>query len=132
MSFSLFLKAVMVWFIMAIFAILNGISREKLLNPNLGDSIALPLSGITLSLLIFALTYLFFNFLGQYRNIIYLYIGIQWVTMTLTFEFIFGHYVIGKSWVEIVEVFNIFEGNLFILALLVSLLSPLLVSYMKK
>lgn len=117
---------------MALFAILNGILRENFLIPSLGETIAQPLSGIILSILIFVLTYLFFPIFGNLKSHIYVTIGIQWISMTLAFEFLFGHYVLGKTWLEILEVFNLFTGNLFTLALLVTLFAPLLVSEIKK
>ena len=129
---SLFLKAAVVWFAMALFAILNGILRENLLMPSLGETISQPLSGILLSILIFVLTYLFFPFYAKQKSLTYLLIGVQWISMTLAFEFLFGHYVLGKSWLQILEVFNIFTGNLFTLALLVTLFAPLLVSQQRK
>ena len=132
MSFYLFIKSTMIWFIIAFFAVLNGILRENILTPYLGKLIALPVSGITISLLIFTITYLFFDLFAKHRKPTYISIGFLWVSMTLIFEFIFGHYVIGKSWIELFQVFNLFEGNLFILALFTSFISPLLVSQIKK
>lgn len=132
MTLHLFLKAAMIWLIIAIFAIINGIFRESILVPYFGKSVALPASGITLSIIIFTITYLSFKLISKNKYFTYLYIGIQFVTMTLVFEFFFGHYVIGKSWSELLQVFNLLEGDLFIIALLISLLSPLLVAKIKK
>lgn len=132
MTLNLFLKVAMIWFIIVIVAVINGIFRESILVPYFGEAVALPASGITLAIIIFIIIYLSFKLFGKNKYLSYLYIGIQFVTMTLVFEFIFGHYVIGKSWSELLQVFNILEGDLFILALLVSLLSPLLVAKIKK
>lgn len=132
MSVYLFFKAAIVWFVIAFFAVLNGIFREHVLKPCLGETLALPLSGITLSIIIFTITLLSFRLFDKNSSRTYLYIGIQWVSMTLLFEYIFGHYVIGRSWLNLLEVFNILKGDLFIVALLTSLFSPLLVSLIKK
>jgi len=132
MNFYLSLKAAILWFIIALFAIANGIFRESFLEPYLGDTLALPLSGITLSMMIVTITFFSFRLIQNHSSSTYLYIGLQWVIMTLIFEFIFGHFVMGISWQELLQVFNIFEGNLFILALLISLFSPLLVSRVRK
>lgn len=132
MTLNLFLKVAMIWFIIVIVAVINGIFRESILVPYFGEAVALPASGITLAIIIFIIIYLSFKLFGKNKYLSYLYIGIQFVTMTLVFEFVFGHYVIGKSWSELLQVFNILEGDLFILALLVSLLSPLLVAKIKK
>jgi len=132
MTLNLFLKVAMIWFIIVIVAVINGIFRESILVPYFGEAVALPASGITLAIIIFMIIYLSFKLFSKNKYLSYLYIGIQLVTMTLVFEFVFGHYVIGKSWSELLQVFNILEGDLFILALLVSLLSPLLVAKIKK
>jgi hypothetical protein len=132
MSLYLILKAAMIWFIIAIFAIANGIFRESFLEPYLGEVVALPVSGITLSIIIFTITFFSFKLIENNASMTYLYVGIQWIVMTLLFEFIFGHYVIGKSWSELFQVFNILKGNLFIVALLVSLFSPIIVSHIRK
>ncbi|MCW8821305.1 MAG: hypothetical protein OQK45_03680 [Sulfurovum sp.] len=131
MTVSLFLKTSMIWFIIAILAIVNGIFRESVLVSNLGQSMAIPVSGITLSFIIFIVTYVSFPLFGKHNSLTYFLIGLQWVLMTLIFEFLFGHYVIEKSWSSILQVFNVMTGNLFIIVLLVSLISPLLVAKIK-
>ena len=128
MSLYLFLKAALIWFIIAVFAIANGIFRESFLEPYIGEAIALPLSGITLSIIIFTIALLSFKLIEKTNSMTYLYIGIQWVIMTLVFEFVFGHFVMGKTRQELFQVFNPLEGNLFVLALFVSLFSPIVVS----
>ena len=132
MSVYLFLKASMIWFIMAIFAVINGMIRENIFVPYLGEANALPISGISLSIIIFTITYLSFDLFGKNGYLTNLYIGIQWVAMTLIFEFVFGHYAMGKSWLELLQVFNLLEGNLFIVALLVTFFSPIVVALIKK
>ena len=132
MNASLIFKVSIIWIVIAIFAVGNGIFREIILVPNIGHDPALPISGIILSLVIFLITYLFFPFLGKHDFKTYLLIGFQWVIITILFEFIFGHYVVGKSWSTIFQVFNIMKGDLFVLVLLASLLSPLLVAKLKK
>lgn len=129
--YKIFLKASMIWFLIAIFAILNGVFRENVLISNLGQSMAVSVSGITLSMIVFIVTYLFFPLFGKQYALTYFLIGLQWVFMTLLFEFFFGHYMMGKSWSDILQVFNIMKGDLFIIVLIVSLLSPLLVAKIK-
>ena len=132
MSVYLFLKAIMIWFIIAVFAVLNGIMRENIFVPYFGEAAALPISGITLSIIIFTITYLSFRLFDKCSSIGYLYIGMQLVVMTLAFELTFGHFVMGKTWQELFGVFNVIKGDLFIVALLVTFLSPKIVSMIKK
>jgi len=129
--YRIFLKTSVIWFVIALLAIANGVFRENILVSSLGQSIALPVSGITLSIIVFIVTYISFPIFGKNSALTYFLIGLQWVLMTLLFEFMFGHYMIGKSWSDILQVFNIMKGNLFIIVLIVSLFSPLLVAKIK-
>ena len=131
MTVNLFLKASIIWVIIALFAIMNGIFRENVLVSILGQHMAVSVSGIMLSIIVFIVTYLFFPFIGKHHTLAYFFIGLQWVVMTLMFEFVFGHYVMGKPWTSIFQVFNIMEGNLFIIVLVVSLFSPILAAKLK-
>lgn len=126
---SLFFKTIAVWIIMAVLAILNGFFRENILLPNIGQNFALPISGMSLSLIIFIVTYLTFPLFNKQTYLTYFFIGLQWVLMTLLFEFVFGHYVVGKTWSEILQVFDIVSGNLFVVVLLTSLFSPLIIAH---
>jgi hypothetical protein len=121
----------MIWVMIALLAILNGIFRESILVSYLGQSMALSVSGITLCLIVFIVTYLYFPLFGKHHALTYFFIGLQWVFMTLLFEFFFGHYMMGKSWSDILQVFNIMKGNLFIIVLIISLFSPLFVAKIK-
>jgi hypothetical protein len=58
-------------------------------------------------------------------------IGIQWALMTHIFECVFGFYIANKSIDKILQTLKILEGDLFIIVLLVSLLSPLIVTKFK-
>ncbi len=132
MTVNLFLKTSMIWIIIALLAILNGIFRESVLVSTLGPSMAISVSGLMLSLIVFIVTYLSFPLFGKHPSHTYFLIGLQWVVMTLVFELLFGHYVVGKPWSDILQVFNIMKGDLFIIVLVMSLLSPLLVAKIKR
>ena len=120
------LKAVIVWFGMLLLAMLNGIARDMLLTPAFGISVAQPASGITLCILVFAVSYFSLAFIGAAGVREYLGVGLFWVCLTLAFEYLFAHYVLGMSWRQVNQVFNILQGNLFSLALLVTAIGPLL------
>lgn len=124
MSVTLFGKAVLVWFVIALLAIANGALRDLVLAPAIGAGVARPLSGISLSAIVLLVSYLVSAFLGTWKSRIYWFIGVQWVLMTLAFEFLFGHFVAGRSWAELLQTFNILQGDLFLLVLLVTLCAP--------
>ena len=125
------IKSLGIWLVIVIVAIINGVAREKILTPLIGSSFSLPLSGITLSVLVLVVTYFTIPFIGEVKTGTYLYIGLLWVILTLSFEYLFGHYVTGKPWHEINQVFNILKGDLFIVVLIVSAVSPLVAAKLK-
>jgi hypothetical protein len=131
MTPGLFFKACIIWFLMVLLAIANGAFRDGFLVSQIGARLALPLSGVSLAMLIFAITYITFPLIGEKSDGIYFIIGLQWVLMTLLFELLFGHYAMGKSWSDIIQVFNLAKGDLFILVLVASLFSPYLVAKIK-
>ena len=120
------LRAAGVWGLFVVLAILNAAFREKILGPLIGHPVALPLSGILLSILVFLVTLALIPKLRGASALHYLSIGGAWALSTLAFEFIFGHFVMGKTWGEILEIFNISEGNLMSLVLIAITVSPYL------
>ena len=125
------IKSLAVWLLIFVAAVLNGVIRDKLLTPLIGSSVSLPLSGIILSVLVLVITYLCVQFFGEVKIETYFFIGLFWVLLTLIFEYLFGHYIVGKPWQEINQVFNIFKGDLFIIVLIVSAVSPWLTAKLK-
>jgi hypothetical protein len=124
MSATLLIRGTGVWLVIMAAAVINGVIRDEWLNPLLGDSFALPLSGVMLSLLIFIITYFSVTLIGLSTTLTCLVIGLFWVILTLSFEYLFGHFVLGMPWYEISRVFDVTRGNLFVLALFAAALSP--------
>jgi hypothetical protein len=124
MNSRLLLKIFIIWLIIAFFAVLNGMLREAVLFEHMDAELALPVSGIILCLLVFLVTSLFLTWIGQQTARTFFIIGSIWVCITLLFEFVFGHYVAGKSWHELIQVFNMQNGDLFTLVLLTSFIAP--------
>jgi hypothetical protein len=123
-----FAKATGIWLIILVMAILNGLLREKVMAPAIGAELSLPLSGITLSLLVLLVAYFLVPVIGKNNSHVFVLVGLLWVMLTLSFEYLFGHYVLGKSWTEINEVFDIKAGNLFIAVLFTAAFAPWLVA----
>lgn len=121
---NILLKATGIWLIIVIAAIINGVIREKLMVPMVGLETALPLSGITLSIFILLISFTSVSFIGAKETKTFLAIGVLWLVLTLSFEFLFGHYVVGKPWEEIIQVFSMKKGDLFIVVLFVTVISP--------
>lgn len=125
------IKIIAIWLIMVVAAIFNGLVRDQLMTPLIG-SLALPLSGITLSLLLFLITYYSIELFGNISRTTCFMIGSTWVILTLIFEYLFGHFVMQKSWQDINQVFIITDGNLFTLVLVVTCFLPWIATAIRK
>ena len=119
-------KSLLIWSLIIPLAILNGIIREKVLVPLLGANNALPISGVSLCLLIFILSVIAIPRLGRTDLRTYVMMGLVWVVFTLTFECVFGLFVMGKSYSELIRAYDITTGNLWLLVVLFTAVSPLL------
>ena len=116
------------WVAMLIAAVLNGAFREMVLVARFGP-ISLPLSGISCAIIFTLITYIMFKCLGgTYTIREVLMLGLVWLLVTVAFEFVFGHYVLGSGWDELIEAYDVTTGNLWSVLLLFTFFLPLMVS----
>jgi len=115
------------WFLFMIAAILNAAVREGVYKSIIGELRAHQLSTIIFITVILLITYLILKFAGiQLTDQQALLIGGLWLTMTICFEFLAGHFIFGNSWEKLFHDYNILNGRIWSLVLLVSLLAPYL------
>ena len=119
-------RACVLWCPLVPLAILNGIMREAWLVPMLGYRFALPLSGVSLSVLIFLFTLTVSPWFRASTAGHYATVGRTWLLMTVLFEFLFGYYVMGESVTRMLEAYNVLTGNLWALVLVSTAASPYL------
>lgn len=67
---------------------------------------------------------LFIRWIGASRSSQLLGIGVMWGVPTLGFEIPFGRFVVGASWERIASDYNVFQGGLMPLGMVVLVLSP--------
>ena len=120
------LKSLLVWVCFIPAAILNGGLREHVLAGAVGEKWALPLSGIILSACIFLITwFLLPRTVKALSAKDSLRIGICWVFLTIAFEFASG-LAGGNTIKELLAAYNPLTGNLWLLVLATTLLSPVM------
>jgi hypothetical protein len=124
MDFSVWPKALALWFVILILAVLNGTLREKVLIPAIGSFAAFVASGLILSVCIFAVAWLAAPWYGRISSMQSLLIGVFWLFLTLGFEFGFGRLVQHKAWVELRQAYRFRGGNIWPFVLAVTLASP--------
>jgi hypothetical protein len=56
----------------------------------------------------------------------------MWLLLTVLFELLFGHYVMGDPWTKLLEAYNILKGNLWVLVLLVTPAAPYLAARLRE
>ena len=121
------LKSLFIWLCFIPVAILNGGLREYVWVTTIGARWALPVSGIILSVCIFLITWLLLpRMIKAFTSKEGWLIGIGWTLLTIAFEFAAG--LAGGSTVsELLAAYNPLSGNLWLLVLATTLLSPIIV-----
>ena len=127
---EILLYSVGIWLLLLVLAIVNAGIREAFYKPKLGDNLGHAISSIIAIGYTLIITYFFVNYIKvSVTKIDLLLIGALWLTLTVVFEFGFGHYVMGHSWKYLLADYNIFKGRLWSLVLLVTFVSPLFWGY---
>jgi hypothetical protein len=117
-----------IWLIIGACAFLNGAIREKFIAFRIGEQPAHVISSIILAVLVFLVASFFIRAKSITEPNKLLLIGGFWVILTMSFEFLFFHYVVGEPWSELLADYNIFKGRIFVLVLLSQFLSPIIAS----
>jgi hypothetical protein len=118
-------RAVAVWWLLLLLAVLNGGVRDTWLSPRLGDPMGRAISTLLLCGLIFLTTWLTIGWIRPTSTAAALRVGALWVVLTLAFEFGVGHYGLGKPWPVLLADYDLSRGRIWIAVLVVTLLAPL-------
>jgi hypothetical protein len=96
---------------MVLIAIVNGTARDLGYRTSLGELRAHQVSTLT-AIALFGL-YIWFALrrLRPASTRAALAGGALWMAMTVAFEFLFGHYVAGKPWPQLMENYNLAAGH---------------------
>jgi len=129
---KLILYAIGIWFILAVFAIINGTFRNFVLEPKIGKYAGHVTGTIIFICIILLATFIFIKKINfDYSKIDLVLIGATWVLLTVIFEFVFGHYVIGNPWSALLADYNIFKGRIWMLVLVTEFFAPLIFGSIK-
>jgi len=123
---KIYLRALLVWIILIPVAIINGGLRTYVYAPIVGEYNGHIISTIIFILLLITISGLLIRSLrGEYEKKEPVIIGIMWLTLSIVFEFIFGHYVMGNSWELLLADYNILEGRVWSLVLITTFFAPI-------
>jgi len=118
------LRALSVWLLLLLLAVLNGALREEVLVPWLGARLAHLVSTLLLSGLILGATALTIGWIAPAGVAQALGVGALWLSLTLGFEFLAGHFLFHKAWHELLADYGLRHGRIWILVLVVTFLAP--------
>ena len=122
----IFLKSIAIWLIFITIESLNGTIRTLLLVPLFGDLRAHQLSFITGSLLILTIATISIRWIEATSLAQLISVGVLWMLLTVTFEVVLGRWAFGYSWAQIAADYNLFQGRLMAIGLVLLLFAPLI------
>lgn len=122
----LYIKSLGIWFLLTVSAIIVATFRVGVLLPPFGEQTAHQLGTILFLIIQFVIIYFFIKKMKIKETKTLLGIGIFWVVITIIFEFVFGHYVMGHSWQKLFADYNLLNGRLWVLVLLNNIAAPLI------
>lgn len=114
----------LLWFIMPFIGILNGIIRELSYAKIMGELLAHQISTVTGIIFFGTFTWLLSLKWPIPSARQAMTIGLIWLLLTISFEFLFGHYVMKHSWERLLFDYNILKGRLWIFVLITITIAP--------
>lgn len=130
-DFTLILRASLVWLVIAVAEVLQGILRVRLLNRHVGDHRARQIGVFTGCCLVFGIGWLTLPWIAAVTWPEFVVVGILWFALMLTFDLVFGRLVFHAPWSRIAADFDPRKGNLLGFGMLFVFAAPLLVAELR-
>lgn len=105
-------------------AIVNGILREFWYRRFLTELRAHQLSAASFILFFGVYVWFVLNWLKLSSTRSALILGATWLALTVAFEFLFGHFVMGHSWSKLFDDYNLCAGRVWAMVLIWIVISP--------
>ena len=121
---SMMMRAFGVWVLIVPIAIINGGIRQGLISPRTGDTAGRAISTVMRCAAILMLSWLTIGGMRPTTARDVWSIGALWVTLTLAFEFLAGHFVFGTPSRELLADSNVFRGRIWVLVLITTATAP--------
>lgn len=120
----LWIKALLVWSGIAVLAVTNGVARNALIRPRVGEQAAHVASTVILCGVISIVAWLTNPWIAPETVRGGFAIGVFWLSLTIAFEFLAGHYLFGHPWEWLFADYNLAHGRVWILVLVATLVGP--------
>lgn len=120
-------KYLIVWLLLAVVAVANGIIRQATYGKSMSDLAAHQLSTLTAIAASGVIVWIVNHVWAIESSAQAWSIGIFWLVLTVVFEFGFGHYVAGHSWDRLFADYNLHQGRIWSLFLIWMLIMPFVI-----
>ena len=121
-----YLRGFIVWIAIVLAETLHGIARTLLLAPYIGDFEARQVAVFTGAAIIQVIAFLSVRWLRAASVGNLLGIGFLWLGLTIAFEIVLGRFILNYPWERIAADYNLLEGGLLPIGLVVLTLAPLI------
>ncbi len=118
------LRALAVWILLIAAETVHGIIRNVALMPIVGDFRARQICVFTGAAIIFGITYFCIQWICVVSKGQLFLVGAMWLVLTLLFEFGVGRFVLKLPWQRLAEDYNLAQGGLLPIGLVMLFLSP--------
>lgn len=118
------LKYILGWLPLVVIAIVNGALREGLYGRYLSELQAHQASTVAGIFLFGIYIWALIHFWRPTSSKQAINIGIVWLGLTITFEFIFMHFVLDRSWSQLLHDYNILGGRVWVVVLIWVTVAP--------
>lgn len=125
------LKYTLAWLLMPLIAIINGAIREAGYRRFVSELLAHQISTLTGIILMGCYVWLLSRKWRIASSGQAILIGVIWLTLTVAFEFLFGHYVMGQPWAQLFHDYNLLEGRLWVLFLIWITIAPYVINKLR-
>jgi hypothetical protein len=122
---NVFFRSFIVWLLIVLAEVIHGAIRGIFLVPVVGDFRARQIGVFTGSAIILLITIACIRWIRPTGNRQLLAIGLFWLFLMIGFEVSFGRFVMGLTWERIISDYNMAEGGLLPIGMLVLTTAPL-------
>ena len=113
-------------------AIFNGVIRGYWYQQFLPEQQSHQLSTLSFIILFGVYVWFILRWLKLPSTQAALRLGLFWLVLTVAFEFLFGHFVMGYSWTTLFQDYNILAGRVWILVLVWITITPVIFYLIKR
>jgi hypothetical protein len=121
-----FVRGFIVWLGIIVAESLHGTARRFLLEPYIGDFRASQIRMFTGAAIILVISMVSIRWIGAKSINLLLGVGLLWLVLTLSFEFLLGRLILGYSWERIIAEYNLIKGGLMAIGLMALMVSPVI------